>query len=1670
MTWAEQTALNLIKKRCLQMKQQFKKMLSMFVALSLTFGLLPLGSFATGGNSDGQIEKTDSKEIVYYTVDAGGNLIDRGTNNVVNNDTDKVSISQTISGTNKENRFDLNFTVKTTDQVSKTVVTSDAAVALIIDNSASMDVCVVCGLEKVPTLTAGLNGAKVLSVHESVGKTLYYLGSSGFYHEFTEKPNDHNKLCLCGVPMVATSPMFPNEHKTIESHKFLSCLDQAKATTKNFVTNYAKDAGGAKRLISLVSFSNSIDPLVDWVDVATEAGLNEVLNKIDGIQPQTDTCTAKAMDWAVQQFKKGKISAITNKSTILLTDGLPSDNKSDTENYAKTMKDDGTSVYSAYFGLEGHEAGVEWLTLFSTKAYSAKDSDALNDAFDGILHEITTKTKAGKVTIPLGQFITAPGIPADSTAELYYDGATRTITWNLGLAKAKVEEDPTTNETTYTYTTKIGVTLDTAADGFVEATAENPAYQPTNLQTTLSYSTQTTQNRQGDAQAVSLKTLNFRVPKVNGVKPEVEYVAKHWQERVDGKTGDKDQVFDGKTYTLKESDQPKKDKLGESVTLTAKEYANYTPVTAEKTVVLGAQDNVINFLYNRDTATVTVNHYLTTTAYSDPNEPPVITEKMELAGSGQVEGTFYVGDSYTAEKLEKLPYGAKWVSTTPNGGKLDKLVKGNNTIEFFYERELHDYRKAYATVHYYFYENNWELKDGKYTQVTTDAKENADLKVEHIGVNGKSYTAPELKDLGTGYVLDTEKTGSMTVTLSANAPATINVYYVKTGEAPAAAQLEVIHQYVTLSESGVILNTEIDKKAISPAYVGETHTIKPEETFGDNSDWECTTVEKDRTKVLQAGENTIQLNYTRTDKNAKTEVTVNHIFTKWVWKLVDITEKVTKEVPVEVTEPVEGVEGTDTETPVETTKTVTETVVVGQKWELVETTPTPEVRTEKVAYATGTYTAAPLTVEDLTKLNLADLACLTSPEDRTITLQKTGNVVNIYYANNPGEPGEAGEIAIQHEYNTYTTYINADGKLVQNELTTDTWNDETFKGIAGESMVIEPKTEYNNNTYQRTTSDAALKITIGTSANPYVVTYERHVNDLTDVTVDVKPVYVTYTRSIVNGKVETVRTEVAGDATISVPGTFYKGQLFPITDAVAKLGAKPGFAHDRDETISGNQATNPSFDYNDIRLTDDANTVVLYYITAADNLGSKQPITVNHKYTYTVQEIVNGKLVETTKPVIEDVQKLGSLYAGQFFTPTAQESYQGTTYTLTNGDVVKQYTVGANGLEITLEYKHVEDKTQSATLTVTHNYKTVDWAGNIIEETQDVEKISENNKLFVGQVYAISLQLQNGVYAETDVTSKTHNDVDMDTMTIALAAENQVVINYVKTVDNREDTKVTVKHNYFVFDKYTKEEKADGAQTMEFTGFDKDVWVNAPYQATLILESDLVLGRAANTYKFASALTGETPLLPDEKNPSLLQAVTLAADGQTVIEIKYVREVDSTPGTPTDPDPTPDPTPNPTPTPDPTPVTNYTISISYQDADTGSTLAPDYNSGAIRAGNDYDVSAEANRTISGYTIANIDGAVSGTLNSDVSITVSYTADQDIMDPDTPLGNLPDFGDDGVTLPPDEETIIIDPDVPLGNLPNTGTHQQSNRFATGFGLLLAAMGTGLLSRSSKKEDQ
>ena len=530
----------MIEGRINMVKNVFKKALSYVLSVCVLAGTMLLTAQAVPDQNRNQIGN-------YVTVDsnnhAGSQESGTGTSTVTGED--GVEIQKNIvpvldaNGNPIENLFDITLQVKT----QQTVISNDAAIALVIDTSGSMDYCAECG------------GS---DRHSQSCK--YYSGGWN------------------GV--------------TAAQSRMRATINGAKSFVDSIASSAAADEHSGKIYVSVIKFASSASKVCDWIDITASEGLASVKKCLEGLTAAGGTNLEAGLMLARNRLsmtaapvdgKPVNISAL-NRFTVLLTDGKPTyrvrNNTTSTEaagteqtggstddgsgsqtsekerNEAKQMAAEVkalSKLYTICYGVSEDELYTEyqdscthcgkpksehnkvWFFVgtrydcpdgsgntFKAKettvtigdylrdeiataaadddayAYNAGSTEELNTAFTNIASSTTSGINAAGAVVndPMSDtivFQTGTALTGNSAADAAYDSDSKTLVWTLNAENASI--DTVDGTTTYTYTVTYRVELDTA-------NLQPDTYYPTNKYTTLTY---------------GQTTMEFKVPTVKGL-------------------------------------------------------------------------------------------------------------------------------------------------------------------------------------------------------------------------------------------------------------------------------------------------------------------------------------------------------------------------------------------------------------------------------------------------------------------------------------------------------------------------------------------------------------------------------------------------------------------------------------------------------------------------------------------------------------------------------------------------------------------------------------------------------------------------------------------------------------------------------------------------------------------------------------------------------------------------------------------------------------------------------------------------------------------------------------------------------------------------------------------------------------------------------------------------
>ena len=763
-----------------------RRILSSFLVLVMVLGLLPVSVFASGNGSAWQVgnykgynaETGVPNGMSYSTKEEATQVLQD----------DGITMQKNITGTGTENLFNIELIVTTQEQLDEIPMSPDAAVVLVIDASNSMNY--------------NDAGCDEYCYNNDFGYGEYPYGrvttwmSHEDYHENS------------GTSYYAAWP--------IESERRIT---KAKAAAVKFVDDFVKDAGDAKRMISVVSFNKDADTEIRWTESNVE--LNPINEWKDDIQDVKDAINEIEMDGSTNieaGLKKAydllgstDIQGIKSKYVILLTDGAPTMSSSSSHGSIKDYAEDAAEVaediridrqatlYTLAYAVADEElyggetewqevthtcnetgwhrhdwydrnengygdgqdgklqngyfqqcdhwrpcsctsgwfngshtgttyekvqgSGVtvgEWLENDIASdgcAYNATTGDEISISLTDIIETISKLMQAWRVIDPMGTYMKNPEITSSKGQDVVSVDDNGTILWNLWL------DTPTesgSSPKTYTYRLAYKVELDTAKRGFAEKT-----FYETNQPTSLKYAVNLL-NSDGTLNVnADIQVAYFNIPTVQGTIPEYGYRVEYYQQQ----NATKD---DYANYTKIDSDTyegPETD-LWTSVELTnidpgyATKYKDehYSLAKADTAITISANENenVIKVYYDRDTATVTVNHYYRT----DVTDVEGVKNVGNYGNPIVVRNQAYVGDPY--EAVLNTQEGAYTLVTKMEDAAGDDKVsdprtissvsEDGNVINLYYFRHIDNRKEANVTRQKNYETWEWQInKDtGRY--------------------------------------------------------------------------------------------------------------------------------------------------------------------------------------------------------------------------------------------------------------------------------------------------------------------------------------------------------------------------------------------------------------------------------------------------------------------------------------------------------------------------------------------------------------------------------------------------------------------------------------------------------------------------------------------------------------------------------------------------------------------------------------------------------------------------------------------------------------------------------------------------------------------------------------------------------------------------------------------
>ena len=1543
-----------------------KRLLSSFLVLAILFGLLPASALAAGGDRPA--------EVAYQ-----GEL--------VTSEDGLVTVHKTAQHTGG-NDFDITLEVTAKDQVQVTPADS-VHVVLVIDRSNSMAGSRISSArEAAKDFVEIVLGPNSEAEDNQIAVVSYSYG----YEDRIGLSDDISRISRA-IDQVRTSGMEYDGGTNIQAGIY-----RARQILE-------VDPSNAKKIILVLTdgeptYSCQSLGTADWTGCTTAYGRH--FWRFD------DGCAENV------QFKGFNYKEIAgNGSSFYMTGGMAltltcphgltedvrytyyDNHGTPTILEAGYAKESGQEIYSIFLGNRNNTQATGTMSGVASgddHFMSTNDVNELAEIYKGIANTIVTPTSVGSVTDPMGAFILLGDVSslADQGVTATQDG----LSWDVSKATPV-----STGENSKTYRITYPVTLDTSAQGFVE---DYPYL--TNGITTFTYRVEEEQ-----------RSVNFDVPKVKGYLPEVSYTINYWYWERENGAYIKDKVTTGSA------------KLWSKILVDPSDYSreNYAFAegpSGEQTLTKDGME--FNLYYKPIPATVVVKHWV---SQADQTDNGLVYHAPELQNVNTYDH-YYQGDRFTNtvfldpevyEQVEELTVGETTYQTDPYTDV--KLSNGQNVINIYYVTDGAEMRTPVDyEIHYWYREDSWVInEDGKFQKVKGEYVEDTGKLIQAQNYHGVTVTAPDYS--GTDYRLDEEKTPTTSMVLDKNGDNRLDIYYYKdSSEVPEAgkATLTILHKYYELTIDGQYPVEEDDwtEYEDQPVFVGETWYATPDLKDGYTLQ---TSAENRQVTITEADKHYVLVVEYVKDLRVPADIVVNHYYTTYTWTV----------------DPDTG-EGSYQETGTDELLGIHESGVwyVGQTY-------TPKQIPNGYTYVSG-----------------GGAKVLTEGE----------NVFDLYYETYVGSEADEADVTVNHIYETYTSYVDENGNVVRDEVSSEKVSDPTHYGVKGDVVTVALKEKDHFEFYKADTDD--LKVTLVGQDGQYNVYYRWDNNQLGEpCAVKVQPIYKTYTTRVNSaGEIVTTLTNTEYGDTVSL-GDFYVNQKVSV---LASDYGKAGFTYDPEDKDNTEGLSLIVSGRNDV--------IYVVYSRTENELGLPCVVLVNNVYTTVTKYVENGEVKTSESTVTGSNTTYGGYYVGQYFETTGKETAR-PGYVLDENAVQPEAKVKIEGDETQVTFYWIcnVDQTSPATVQVIHHY-TVNDANPYGQSTSWT--VGENDApltgYYVGQYFLAACDYQGGQFAPENVTEVVPEGATTDPGVILEAASNVIHIYYEKNIDSRKPTGVTVKHEYYV------DEAALEAGTTEATYQEEIKAVNdSPlmdgdsYTAVLRLENDgmtylfrnaepedyaiiSLVPDGANTiiiryvravakytvvhaYYTNDALSGTVEAEYEGKAGDVIQAealakvtefdgdtygytgaepesITLASGGENVITLRYDRITGGE---------------GPS-------ERRYSLVVKYLEEDTEEELAESYSTRRT-AGTSYDVSARTEREIEGYTMTDITGdPVSGTMNGNKEIIVWYVEDTDIDDDDTPLDPKPpvdpddpdDDPDKNPETDPDDDVDIDDGETPLNPAP------------------------------------
>lgn len=279
-------------KRKRSLKAMGRRGLSLFLSLVMTLSLVQIGAFAAGSDGTDQIGK-------YFEYDDKGKTTGEKLDSSLKSiDGDSITMQKNITAVDKDT-FDINLIVTTKEKLEDIKLSPDAAVVIVLDSSSSMR---------------------------------YNEDGCGAYCAAYGHDNQWHGNSYTGAWPVESEQRLP----------------KAKKAACDFVENFAKDADGAKRMVSVVEFNYDANSVIGWTDAAASTkNVDEIKAKINEIGTDSYTNIDAGLQLAYNLLGSDDVQNISSRFVILLTDGAPNAKADGAGNTSHVDGDDTSNANAA---------------------------------------------------------------------------------------------------------------------------------------------------------------------------------------------------------------------------------------------------------------------------------------------------------------------------------------------------------------------------------------------------------------------------------------------------------------------------------------------------------------------------------------------------------------------------------------------------------------------------------------------------------------------------------------------------------------------------------------------------------------------------------------------------------------------------------------------------------------------------------------------------------------------------------------------------------------------------------------------------------------------------------------------------------------------------------------------------------------------------------------------------------------------------------------------------------------------------------------------------------------------------------------------------------------------------------------------------------------------------